>query len=404
MSETDAEPLTAEGRARLLDPQTWRPILEKYARAADLAVALADPEGRLIGECINPRQTWSLLRRTLPANNPGCPFSLWRDEPCDCVTQALERNGPVLVRRPVGLVHFAVPLQLDGAALGALVGGQRFERFPENLTLEKVARQFGVPAWELWQVARREQPVKFQTLRIYADLLADLGRTVLQERRLLLTERERLAEMVRLRGLLEQRNQELTDRDRRKDHFLATLGHELRNPLTPIRNAVQLLKLWDVPDADVQWAIGLIGRQVVQLTRLVDDLLDVSRLAQNKVELRLQRVDAAAVVAGAVEGTRPLLDAHSHELTTVLPEQPVHLWGDPDRLTQVFTNLLTNAAKYTPPGGHIVVEVSQDDRDAMFRVRDDGVGIAPEMLPRVFRSSCRRKTPTCRHQAVWASA
>ncbi len=172
--------------------------------------------------------------------------------------------------------------------------------------------------------------------------------------------------------------------DRRKDEFLAMLAHELRNPLAPIRNATQVLRLVGPSESKLQQAREMIDRQVQHLTRLVDDLLDVSRITRGKITLHQAPVDLAAVVTRAAEMSRPLLEARSHELTLALPTEPVPVHGDAIRLLQVLANLLTNAAKYTPDGGHLRVAVARADGDAVVRVKDNGVGITAELLPRVF--------------------
>ncbi len=177
---------------------------------------------------------------------------------------------------------------------------------------------------------------------------------------------------------------ELAETDRRKDEFLAMLAHELRNPLAPLRNAVHLFRMLGPGDANLQRVGGIIERQVLHLTRLVDDLLDVSRITRGKIELHTEPIDLAAVVACSVEASRPLLDARRHELTVQLPGQPLWVEGDATRLTQVLGNLLNNAAKYTPEGGHICLTVEAGEKEATVRVRDDGRGIAADFLPRVF--------------------
>ena len=177
---------------------------------------------------------------------------------------------------------------------------------------------------------------------------------------------------------------ELRETDRRKDEFLAMLAHELRNPLAPISNAVQLMRLISSDDPNLVWSRGVIVRQVEQLTRLVDDLLDVSRITRGKVELQRKRVELAAVVAQAVETVGPLIDARGHELSVSLPPVPVHLHADPTRLAQVVGNLLINAAKYTAEGGRIWLTAEAEGAEAVVRVRDTGVGIPKEMLGKVF--------------------
>ncbi|HEX4963959.1 MAG TPA: ATP-binding protein [Thermoanaerobaculia bacterium] len=170
--------------------------------------------------------------------------------------------------------------------------------------------------------------------------------------------------------------------NRAKDEFLAMLGHELRNPLSPILTALQLMKLQG-PEGSER-ARSIIERQVNHLTRLVDDLLDVSRITRGKVELRTEVVEMAEVVAKAIEMASPLLEQRSHTLTVDVPTRGLLVDGDPMRLSQVVSNLLTNAAKYTPPGGHVTVRAEPDGGEVVLRVRDTGMGIAPEVLPRVF--------------------
>ena len=177
---------------------------------------------------------------------------------------------------------------------------------------------------------------------------------------------------------------ELKDADQRKDEFLATLSHELRNPLAPLRNAAQLLRVEEAAEPERRWARGVIERQVDSLTRLIDDLMDISRINRNNLELRTQRVELAEVINAAAESSRPLIEERGHELTITLPSQPVYLDGDLVRLAQVFLNLLNNAAKYTEPGGRIWLTGELEGSDVVVRVKDTGVGIPTEELPRVF--------------------
>jgi PAS domain S-box-containing protein len=176
----------------------------------------------------------------------------------------------------------------------------------------------------------------------------------------------------------------LREADRRKDEFLATLAHELRNPLAPIRNAVQVFRIKEVPDPQLQSARDIIDRQVQQMARLVDDLLDVSRITRGKIQLRKERIDLPAAVRSAVEAVRPLIDAQAHQLTITLPPQPVCLDADPIRLAQVVSNLLHNAAKFTEKGGHVWLTVEKQGGEIAISVRDTGIGIAAEHLPHLF--------------------
>jgi PAS domain S-box-containing protein len=181
-----------------------------------------------------------------------------------------------------------------------------------------------------------------------------------------------------------RQEEELRNMLHRRDEFFATLLHELRNPLAPIANALELLgsNLGDALSVNV--ARGIIQRQLHQLTRLVDDLLDVTRISHGNVELQRRTVDLAEIVAVAVESARPLIQLRQHSLTTAVTDRPIVLDADPVRLGQVLTNLLINAAKYTPAGGHISITTALEGTEAIVRVRDNGIGIASEKLSEVF--------------------
>ena len=176
----------------------------------------------------------------------------------------------------------------------------------------------------------------------------------------------------------------LRDADRRKDEFLATLAHELRNPLAPISNSLQILKMPRIDAATAQHTRDIIERQVQHLARLVDDLLDVSRVMRGRIDLRKEPVELATVITGAVETARPLIDGRNHRLHISMSPDSMVLHADPVRLAQVFGNLLTNAAKYTEPNGHIAVSVAPVGGYAVVTIRDDGIGIAPDVVEHIF--------------------
>ena len=176
----------------------------------------------------------------------------------------------------------------------------------------------------------------------------------------------------------------LADLHRRKDEFLAVLSHELRNPLAAITNAVQLLDLQKDEDPLQEKARSIIRRQVGNLVVLVNDLLEVSRILSGRVQLHQEDVDARSVVEKAVETVRPLIDQRKQELTISLPEEPIWLHADPIRLEEAIVNILSNAAKYTPEAGHIWINVQEEDTAMVLRVKDNGIGIAPEFLPQIF--------------------
>jgi PAS domain S-box-containing protein len=218
------------------------------------------------------------------------------------------------------------------------------------------------------------------------------GEEELRQARDLLEDRveERTTELLRsnarLQSEIEERRklvQELAVADRQKNEFLATLAHELRNPLAPIRNALHLLHLATDPGVQ-QRAVGMIERQLGQMVRLVDDLLDVSRITSGKLKLHKERIELAAAVQSALETTRPLLDEAEHELSVVLPPDPVYVEADLTRLAQVFTNLLNNSIKYTEKGGRIWLTARRQDGEVLVSVRDTGIGITAEHLPHLF--------------------
>ena len=179
-------------------------------------------------------------------------------------------------------------------------------------------------------------------------------------------------------------NEQLRDADRRKTEFLAMLAHELRNPLAPVRNALQILRLSDTDPKTAEWARAMIERQVRHLAGLVDDLLDVSRLTRGLVRLNKERIDLGQLVHTVVEDRRRLLEDGGLRLTSETPPGPVWVIGDATRLTQVFSNLVDNAAKFTDRGGRVSLCLTVTDRQAKVIVHDTGIGITEDMLPRLF--------------------
>jgi PAS domain S-box-containing protein len=193
-----------------------------------------------------------------------------------------------------------------------------------------------------------------------------------------ITERKKLEDALRERAV------QLSEVDRRKNEFLATLAHELRNPLAPIRNGVQILRLCHGDPQAMGQSLDMMERQLSQMVHLVDDLLDLSRVSRGTIELRKERIELAKVVEQAVEMSRPVVEQAGHDLAISLPPSPIYVDADLTRLAQVFSNLLNNAAKYTEPGGQIGLSVEQQDGEALVSVTDNGIGIPREMLPHVF--------------------
>ena len=211
--------------------------------------------------------------------------------------------------------------------------------------------------------------------------LAKLNRSLEEANRELAASNESLKREIQERQRAEQ---ELLDADRRKDDFLAILGHELRNPLAPIRTAIAVLQRQGPGDPALVRMRDVIDRQVRHMTRLIDDLLDVSRITQGKINLKREPVDVGAIARQALETNMPAISARGHHVVASIPDEPVYVDGDMVRLTQVIANLVNNAAKYTPDGGRIELQVQATDGLAAVTVRDNGIGIGQEYLSHVF--------------------
>jgi PAS domain S-box-containing protein len=190
------------------------------------------------------------------------------------------------------------------------------------------------------------------------------------------------AERERLNDSLRKLAADLSEVDRRKNEFLATLSHELRNPLAPIRNMLEVLKRGNKDTAGQ--AVDMMERQLGQLVRLVDDLLDISRITHNRIELRRARIDLASAIEQAVEASRPVADEVGHKIEVRLPRESIYVHADPVRLTQIIDNLLNNSCKYTPPGGRISVTAERNSGEAVITIADTGIGIPPENLSSIF--------------------
>jgi signal transduction histidine kinase len=233
--------------------------------------------------------------------------------------------------------------------------------------------------------------------RLYASSTEDAGA-------LLRALRQAESDLAATRAALERKSQELVhalavqreieaelhqqrdwrDADRRKDEFLATLAHELRNPLAPIRQAALISKAAGATDAQKRWSHDVIDRQVQHMSLLLDDLLDISRVTRGTLALRMQATELSSVIDTAVETARPTIDAKRHVLSMDVPAEPIRFTADPLRVAQVLSNLLTNAAKYTDPEGQIRVSARCEGDDVVIRVKDSGIGISATALPRVF--------------------
>ena len=224
-------------------------------------------------------------------------------------------------------------------------------------------------------------PVIAEIMRAKVSVFADLYRKTQQLERLNLELEARVSERT---ANLENTTARLQEADRRKDQFLATLAHELRNPLSPIASAARVLRLKGTDDPDLLEAQQVIDRQVTHLARLVDDLLDVNRISRNKLELRKQRAELAAILNAAVESNRSLIQKRGHGFTMTIPDVPIYLNADIVRLSQVFSNLLNNSAKFTGREGHISLVAGVDRDSIIVSVIDTGIGISPEQMPHIW--------------------
>ena len=241
----------------------------------------------------------------------------------------------------------------------------------------EVAIRNGVAEDDRWQL--RKDRSRFWAVGAMVALRDDSGRIVALAKVL----RDRTDLKARIEALRNHADS-LEQGARRKDAFLSTLSHELRNPLAPLANAVHLIRMSAPGAAEIDYPLKVIERQIDLLRRLVDDLLDISRIGAGKIELDRRPVVVQELLRQCVEDVRPLIEERRHAVEMIFPEEPLALRADPARLQQVFGNLLTNAAKYTPPGGRIALQATLEGHEAVVKVSDNGVGIPHEMLPRIF--------------------
>ena len=285
----------------------------------------------------------------------------------------------------LALVDVRMP-GMDGFELAELMRGtERTRRVPIIfLTADNPDRQRRFRGYDAGAVDFLTKPIEPHILTSKAGVFFELWR----ERQAVARQRDELqaaqAENARLLAESRRTAEALREADRRKDEFLATLAHELRNPLAPIRNGLEVLRVAAGNPAATAQAREVMERQLGHMVRLIDDLLDVARLNSGKIRLRPDSIDLRAAVEAAVEASRPAVDAGGHALSVTVPPARVPIHADPTRIGQVVSNLLTNAAKYTPDGGRIDVTVRQEGGTAVVRVTDTGVGIPADMLPRVF--------------------
>jgi signal transduction histidine kinase/ActR/RegA family two-component response regulator len=236
----------------------------------------------------------------------------------------------------------------------------------------------------LAQLHRGERVDHYETVRVTKDgRLIDISLTISPLRNDA-GELIGASKVARDISLQKRAQRELEEADARKNEFLALLAHELRNPLGPIRHAIKILRARAPSSEELQWATNIIDRQTEHMTRLVDDLLDVARITRGTIELRRERVDIADIIKAAVESSGASIERAGHQLRVTPPMEPLFVEGDATRLTQIVANLLDNSAKYTDPGGRIWLTAEREGHEAVIQVKDTGIGIAPDVLPRIF--------------------
>jgi signal transduction histidine kinase/ActR/RegA family two-component response regulator len=344
----------------LFHADVWKGALEKYGAVTHLTVALYGADGQKVaGEPVPPTPLHSLFEEH--RFDPGVFAECARR----CLAQVQERPA-VVVSPSYGLAVVGTSLVLDGTIVGAAVAGYAFVDFAEAPAVERLARQAGVPVRRLWEVARHQEPVPARRLVLNGELLQVLGDAILRE-----NHRTRQYEETAAR---------LTREMAAKDEFLAVFGHELRNPLSPATTALHVMKLHGEGSRE----LGIVERQVAHMTRLVEDLLDVSRITRGKIDLKKERVELHEVVSRAVELAEPALAQGEDVLVVRVPRSGMAIDADAGRLAQVFSNLLINAAKYSRARSSITVSAERDTDKIRVSVSDQGKGLAPEMLERVF--------------------
>lgn len=340
----------------------WKPALERYAEATGLSVELFGADGQVVLSSMYATPLVALFRQY--AFDPG----LFAECALRCLQQTQARPA-VLVHEQHGLTVVGTSLAVEGAIVGAAVAGYALTGFSNVPAVRPWAAAAGIPFDQLWDVVRRLAPVPERRLKLHGDLLQVLGDALLREHH---RTRQYKEAVVKLKAA-----------SAAKDEFLAVLSHELRTPLTPIAGWASVLRKTRSLE-HVQRAAAAIERNAFVQARMVDDLLDVTRIARGAIGLDLAPLELPRCIRAALESIGPELEKKSIRLDWVDDGKPLCVEGDAGRLQQVFRNILSNAAKFTPPRGSIHITLGRDAGEARIVVSDTGKGIAPEFLPFVF--------------------
>jgi signal transduction histidine kinase/ActR/RegA family two-component response regulator len=339
-----------------------RAALQKYGAANHLTVEIYGTDGCSVTGAVNPTPLFDLV-----SSGHG-PYMFET-----CARQCLGQpalSPLVVVQEQYGVAVVGTPLVLAGTIVGAAVAGYVLTTHVSHREVERLARDCGLPFTDVWAVARRELPVPRPLLPLRGELLGIIANTLLSEQH-----RARQLEVTSLR---------LAEAAEAKDKFLAVLSHELRTPLTAILGYAALIRRRQLDEAGTGKALEVIERNAVLQSRLIDDLLDVSRIISGSLRVDLQPLALGVVIEAAVASARPTLYAKLLRVEVVLDAAASPVCGDPKRVQQIVSNLLVNAIKFTPAGGTITVRLVQQGAQVQILVEDTGIGIRPQFLPYVF--------------------
>ncbi len=358
--------LPPEWVGELLDPGGWSNVLAMYAGTANLAVALTDTDGRLLGECHNPQPTWRLAHGDMPPVDGRCSFCLAPLKPCSAVADALRTGGAVMVQDKAGLAHIAVPISLGGQQLGTLIAGQAFNGYPEPLRLQRVAQLYGVAPQRLWHEAIQQVPITPATLLVYANLLMSLGQGHLGQRYAVILNR-RLAE----------NNRTISDSLREKEVMLREIHHRVKNNLQMVSSLLNMQsgRFDDVRDAEIVEAFQSSQQRIAAMAHIHDLLYDCQQVGE--IDLGEYVKDLAEMVISTFQSSAARIRPRFDLITVLIDIKHAIPCG------LILNELVTNVFKYAYPkheGGDIYIGVKPTAGNRVsFTISDHGVGV-PEGL------------------------